>query len=465
VLRVKQLGLTLITVAIVTTMTAASALAEPEFSPSTKQKITGSSKTSSISSSAGTLITCPNDTSTGEVSGSTTLGNVIVTFTGCTGKEGGKECTVKSVSAKNAGEIVMHTLKGTLGLVSSSEAPSGVGLLLEPTTGKVWSTVEKTSCTIETAVEGSLAGEVGPINEGKEGELAFTGNVGSQSIKKITVGGVEHKPQLTAFGTTVSDSRTEGILFEKSVEIAAVFSGPSWWFEGARLGAGEKAVMIGGTTIKIKSINGEVKLECTGASGSGDIIGSAARAVGTDQHKLTLTGCVDKAEEGKCEIVSFHNEETEANPAGQIGPITVKTELVFPGNTKQRRIAGDLFLPAEKNGAKESVFVVIELKNKGGEVCAAKGKYDMEAGPEGGPVAKLEIMGATANSGVGTEELQLTFPATQFKNVEQWTGLRYSQAAIEFQWFNRTTAILSTLEIEGKIVLTMAGKKFGWLAR
>lgn len=250
------------------------------------------------------------------------------------------------------------------------------------------------------------------------------------------------------------------------------FKGPSWQFEGARLESGEeKTVSTGGGTFKIRSISGEVKIECTGASGSGDIIGSAKEKVGTDHNnKLEFTGCADKAEKG-CEIVSFANGEKEERTAGKIGPVSISTELVFPGNTGNRTDAGDLFLPQEENteakfgaGAPETVFVVLELRKKGAEACAPTGKrFSLLAAPAGGPAAELKIAKKSAKSGEQAEVVELSFPATQFEHVEKWTGAAYKIEPIELQWINQSKA-LQTLEIEGTLTLTMTGKKFGWSA-
>jgi hypothetical protein len=311
---------------------------------------------------------------------------------------------------------------------------------------------------------------------------------GSYNIEGKTNGKVENSTSQLKFSATENDELTfagESTTLEGASELRAEgggtvgagppsteFKGPSWSFEGSRLGAGEeKSVTTSGGTFKIRSISGEVKIECSGASGSGDIIGSAASKVGTDHHnKLEFTGCVDKAEAG-CEIVSFANGEKEERTAGKIGPVSVATELVFPGNTLNRVAAGDLFLPLEENteakfgaGAPETVFVVVELKKKGSETCAPNGKrFSLLAAPAGGPAAELKISKKSAKSGEQAEAVELIFPATQFEHVEKWTGSAYKIEPVEFQWINQSKE-LQTLEIEGTLTLKMTGKKFGWTA-
>ncbi|MGD1058584.1 MAG: SGNH/GDSL hydrolase family protein, partial [Solirubrobacteraceae bacterium] len=251
--------------------------------------------------------------------------------------------------------------------------------------------------------------------------------------------------------------------------------GPSWYFEGSRLGKGEeKAVTLSkkGGNIKIRSTTGAVKLECTGASGSGDIIGSELGKTGMDKHKLELTGCTDVAEK-ECEIISLVNKEKEAKPAGQIGPVSIGTELEFLGNTNDRETSGDLTLPLEENtaakfgaGAPEKVFVVIELKEKAGaaEECKERGKrFSLLAAAAGGPAAELMIAGKDAKSKEQAESIELRFPATPYTNVEKWTGFAYKVEPIEFQWINEAK-VPQRLELEGTLVMTIAGKKFGWIA-
>ncbi len=252
----------------------------------------------------------------------------------------------------------------------------------------------------------------------------------------------------------------------------AIFKGPSWVTEGGRLEAGEeRTVSVSGGIFKFRTASGEVKIECSGVSGNGDIIGSAKEKVGTDKYsKIEFTGCADKAEKG-CEIVSFANGEKEERPAGKIGPVSVGTELVFPGNTVNRTNAGDLLLPLEENtegrfgaGAPEKVFVVLELRKKGAEVCTPNGKrFSLPAALAGGPAAELKIAKKAAKAGERAESVELSFPSTQYTHAEKWIGSAYKVEPIEFQWINESKT-LQTLEIEGTLTMTMTGKTFGWAA-
>ena len=376
-----------------------------------------------------------------------------IEFKTCTMPKPGENCMVReSITANANTELV--TLGGkTLDLFTPDPA------------GQPFTTLEFLACTGGASVlNGSykIAGKTSGTVNNTTSELEF-----GESMDEITFAG----EPVTLEGKTKQLSESGGTIGTEKRESEAKFKGPSWQFEGARLETGEeKAISTGsGGVFKIRSISGEVKIECSGAGGSGDIIGSAKEKVGTDHHnKLEFTGCSDKAEKG-CEIISFANGETEERPAGKIGPVSVNTELVFPGNTRNRSAAGDLFLPLEMNteakfgaGAPETVFVVLELRKKGAEACSPNGKrFSMLAAPSGGPAAELRIAKKPAKAGEQAETVELGFPATQFEHVEKWTGAAYKIEPIEFQWINQSKG-LQTLEIEGTLTFTITGKKFGW---
>jgi len=188
--------------------------AAPEFKPSTKQAFTGASETFSMYNDVGEGFTCSKVTSTGEITGATTVGSLVLTFTGCEGmKGGGTTCKVKSVGA-NAGEIITKPLKGELGEVATSEATSGVGLLIEPASGEALTTIAKGECYNEGSIEGRIAAEVTPIKTlAKTGKLVFVGSSGSQKIKAITVKGVKEKPSLSFHSSIYSWGMTDTLEF------------------------------------------------------------------------------------------------------------------------------------------------------------------------------------------------------------------------------------------------------------
>lgn len=202
---------------------ASVAAAAPEFKPSTKTAFTGTSGTS-VLEAGGETITCEKDTSSGEITGAATVGDVHVHFLGCVGKSAeGKTCSVKSTGAPLANLIITNTLIGRLGLILPKPASgSDVGLLLLPASGKKFVTLVGTSkCAEETAVTGSLAGLAEPVGvSSKTGKLVFTGSAGKESITDIDLTGAGLvAPELVAFSSTAVQKTTEELTFAASVEV------------------------------------------------------------------------------------------------------------------------------------------------------------------------------------------------------------------------------------------------------
>jgi hypothetical protein len=319
--------------------------------------------------------------------------------------------------------------------------------------------------------------------------MSFTGSscalAGEQAVKgKVTTGmptGLEEQTEQSAEGLgTLENNSLEaagdkayittgnaGLKLASSASFGVPgFAGPSWQVEGVRLAAGEKPVEMklkAGTELKVKTENNTlVKIACNAATVTGDIVGSAAGSVGTDTHKLGLTGCKDTLEEG-CEIISFKNKEKEETAAGTIGPISVGTELVFPGRVGPRT-AGELFIPLEETAAGGIVFVTIELKKKAGEICAQENKrFNLAAAGPGGPVAELRIAGVDATSNQTAEKIELRFPPTPFRRVSRWLTNFYANQSVTFRLLNGAAEI--PLEMEGTLIMELTVKDpFGWVA-
>jgi hypothetical protein len=221
--RSRLVGLIFAAIMAMYLVAAVTASAEPEFNPGTAQSFTGTSGSGTLGDSLSETITCTKDSTKGEITGPRTVGNVVVTFTGCSGKKGsgGTPCTVKSVGG-GTGEIVTKTLKGELGLVATSEAASGVGLLLEPSASAVFVEIESAPCATGASVEGKVAGEATPIKgpSSKTGKLIFSGSAGVQKIKTITVLGKAEKPKLTAFGlVAASEETSEEITYTNAITV------------------------------------------------------------------------------------------------------------------------------------------------------------------------------------------------------------------------------------------------------
>jgi hypothetical protein len=220
----RLVGLALVAVFAMSAIIASTASAFPEF------LMLPSSKTFKGVSGVGTLkagtetVTCESDENAGEVTSMDSVGKVSVTFHGCKVKVATGECTIKSTLTGSAGLIVTTSLRGLLGEVAEAEAKSKVGVLLEPETGIVFTTLLATGApcnTQETAVEGTLAGELTPIKALQTTlKLIFGLTSEKQNIKEITVLAGLKKPKLGAYGVNTATLSTEDTLtFTGSVEV------------------------------------------------------------------------------------------------------------------------------------------------------------------------------------------------------------------------------------------------------
>jgi hypothetical protein len=212
----------LATVALSVVATSAASAAAPEFKPATKQAFTGTSGVISIERASFSPITCSKGASVGEITGASTVGGLVLTLTGCESKEKAG-CEFKSVGAKNNGEIVTKTLAGELGEVKTTQAATGVGLLLQPASGEEWAKIEGPCILASPAkLTGTLAAEVTPIKTlAKTGKLVFVGEAGSNKITKITIKGKVDEPKLRFEGYATSWNTTETLTFNgNEVEIS-----------------------------------------------------------------------------------------------------------------------------------------------------------------------------------------------------------------------------------------------------
>jgi hypothetical protein len=216
-MRSKRTGVLLALVAVfaMSALTAAAAsAAAPEFKPGTKQAFTGTSGALKVEFASTADLTCSKASSTGEITGTSTVGSLVLTLAGCESKESGG-CKFQTAGAKNEGEIITNALAGELGEVNTTEAASGVGLLLKPASGTEWATIHGI-CIPGWKLEGSLAGEIATIKKmGKTDKLVF-----ADHIRDITVKGKAVEPSLKLDGSAVSWEATETLTFGgKEVEI------------------------------------------------------------------------------------------------------------------------------------------------------------------------------------------------------------------------------------------------------
>jgi hypothetical protein len=216
--------LALVAVFAMSAVTAAAASATtPEFKPvPAKKKFTSTSGYVQYTFNNGTeVLECNNSTAAGEVTGAKTLGKLVIKFTNCTTSgTGGSGCSVTSTGAKS-GEIVTKSLEGELGTVKTTEAASGVGLLLKPESGKTWSVLAGNSCLSETQMSGSIAAEVPTIGKKQvTNKLVFSDPSGKQGIRSITLdSGKAEKPELVFWGTAMTMNTTDELSFEEALEV------------------------------------------------------------------------------------------------------------------------------------------------------------------------------------------------------------------------------------------------------
>jgi hypothetical protein len=170
----------------------------------------------------GDRIKCAKSSSVGEITGKSTVGKVTLRFTGCKirDKENEAECELKTAGAATE-EIVTRTLKGTLGTVKASEAPSEIGLLLEPEATKKFMTIAGGACIIEAVVLGSIAGEITPLRGGavSSDKLVFAEHAERQEIRKIAAAGKVVEPILETLVGVIAAGNTVEQKFESSVEV------------------------------------------------------------------------------------------------------------------------------------------------------------------------------------------------------------------------------------------------------
>jgi len=203
-------------------VSAASAATLPEFKPvPSNRKLTSTSGKLTFTYGS-EKITCAKSTAAGEVTTAKTVGKLVLKLTGCeTAGAGGRGCPLRSENTSTAGEIVTSSLDGELGTVASSEAASGVGLLLKPESGKTWAELAENGCTPETNWTGTLAAEVATIGKKQAtNKLVISDPSGVQKIRAITVdSGKAEKPQFLMWTVAVALEATDELAFAEALEV------------------------------------------------------------------------------------------------------------------------------------------------------------------------------------------------------------------------------------------------------
>jgi hypothetical protein len=165
------------------------------------------------------VVNCGDDHIEGKVLNVHLLGPFDITFLGCqsSSNEGGTKCSVNSVGeTAGSGVILTKTIHALLGTILPSL--SG-GILLLPTANKEFVLLESNKCTVETAVEGNIAGLLVANQLGHsitENLLVFDKN--SNGTKIDTLNGLV-TTNLEAFGVGASLETVEHQTWDGEVEI------------------------------------------------------------------------------------------------------------------------------------------------------------------------------------------------------------------------------------------------------
>jgi hypothetical protein len=146
----------------------------------------------------GITIECSTEKSSGTIEPPNRETNVVITLSGCSGKNSKRE--ICSFHSKGAGleEIVTSPLAGWLGSVPHEQATSEVGLLLEEESGgRQFARLEGSCLEGPLTLSGRIAGEVNPVLvEQASSTLTFARSGLKQGIRHITVNGVVVLPAM-----------------------------------------------------------------------------------------------------------------------------------------------------------------------------------------------------------------------------------------------------------------------------
>ena len=175
---------------------------------------------SSTLTAGGNTVSCTSGAGTGEVTGESSEGGLVVDFSGCKSSgSGGLGCTIKSNNTVIAGLIIAGTLKGELGY--SEQATSEAALVLKPSSGKVITELAGNSCTPTTKVTGSLVGELTPTDvSATTGKLILALSSGKQAITEVLLSsGSFVEPELVAFTATATTTSSDAVTYTSAIEI------------------------------------------------------------------------------------------------------------------------------------------------------------------------------------------------------------------------------------------------------
>jgi hypothetical protein len=216
-------GLMFVVVTALSLAVASAAFGEAEFKQ-TGLTFTGKSDATNELASGNNKVACTGNTTKGTISSAFLAGGVTVSFTGCTSAGKTKSgCVASSVGAP-AGDINTETLHGVLGLILPKGTGTGVALVLLPAVSKGdFVELAENECTVGTAVEGNVGGEVVPVGKKQNtGLLNFQPNGAVESIKVVDLAsnGALITTGLKAFGGAATQKTDELLSFSGELEVS-----------------------------------------------------------------------------------------------------------------------------------------------------------------------------------------------------------------------------------------------------
>jgi hypothetical protein len=169
---------------------------------------------------AGTKVVCSGETSTGEYTGDKSIGNVVVTFTGCSGFE-----TACESEGAAPGTVVTHVLEGVLGVETPGAEPSEdkIGEDLYPN-GHTGAIAQFTCAEVPLTISGAAIARVVENSMSLADTVKLKANMGHQQPERF----FEEPPEVLMFtfnggepeqaGETLVTTQTN----EEKVEINSV---------------------------------------------------------------------------------------------------------------------------------------------------------------------------------------------------------------------------------------------------
>ena len=184
-------------------------------------KFTDKEGLSKLNAKAETSLSCPADTSKGEITGPKSIAGVVVRFTGCTAKEGMQPGCKSNSTHQGPGIIETNVLKGTLGGASETKTGAQVpGESFVPV-GSEFATIEAPCLATKVfEVTGGVIGEVKPIKTmQRTGELIFACKPAGSTVQKLAFldAGPETVPRV--FAAAACFESNDEITFAENIEI------------------------------------------------------------------------------------------------------------------------------------------------------------------------------------------------------------------------------------------------------